>query len=223
MTHQRISLVLLAAGATVSAAALAHVPFLEQDDYTAEAPFVVLDVPNSKSLHASIDTPDDVDVFRIAIDEPMRIYTTTNIPFCAQYETYAVTYALTGPGLPQPEVDLPIELPDGHGAVVVRNVVNSVDERPVFFEPYGGRLMWEGPDYAIDDAPPGEYQMIVWNEDGELGNYIAVVGEAEIFGPEEIAQVRRVSPLLKRGQNLRVDCDPSADANGGAPVAAGAD
>lgn len=222
MKHHRISLLLLAAGATVSSAAGAHVPYLEQDDYTAEAPFVVLDVHNSKSLHGSIDTPDDVDVYQISIDEPMRIYTTTNIPFCPQYQTYSVTYAVTGPGLPQPEVDLPIELADGHGAIVIRNVVNSVDERPIFFEPYGGRLMWEGPDFAIDDAPPGEYRMVVWNETGELGDYIAVVGEAEIFGPEEIAQVRRVSPLLKRGKNLRVDCDPSADANGGPPITADA-
>ncbi len=82
--------------------------------------------------------------------------------------------------------------------------------------------MWEGPDYAINDAPPGNYLMIVWNENGELGDYIAVVGEAEIFGPEEIAQVRKVSPLLKRGKNLRVECDPSADANGGPPAAADA-
>ena len=122
-----------------------------------------------------------------------------------------MTYALVGPGLPAVEAGiLPIDVPDGHGAVLVRNRVTSVEDRPVFFEPYGGRLMWEGPEYLLDNAPPGEYQMVVWNEDGELGDYIAVIGQLEIFGPEEIAQTMRTAPLLKNGKNLMVDCNPQA-------------
>ncbi len=201
----------------VCAPAIGHVPYLEQDDYTSERPFVVEDVENSKSLHADIAAPDDYDVFSITIDEPKRIYTTTNIPHCQQYETYSVTYALVGPGLPSIDADaLPVALPEGHGGVIVRNPITSVEDRPVFFEPFGGRLMWEGPEYLIDEAAPGEYQMIVWNEDGIVGDYIAVIGQLEIFGPEEIAQVKRVAPLLKNGQNLHVDCNPQVD--GGRPL-----
>jgi hypothetical protein len=200
-------------------AALAHVPYLEQDDYSDAAPFVVEDVTNSKSIHAALDEVVDYDVFSITIDEPTRIYTTTNIPYCPQYESFAVTYALVGPGLPAPAEALPIELPAGYGAVIVRDSFDSTDDRPLFFEPFGGRMMWEGPVYAIDDAPPGTYRMIVWHDKGELGDYIAVIGEAERFGPKEIAQVRKVSPLLKAGQNLRVDCNPQVSE--GQPFTAG--
>ncbi len=205
------------AGLSLGMPAIAHVPYLEQMDYTSDQPFIVEDVENSKSLHADIAGPDDYDVYRITIDAPKRIYTTTNIPHCEQYETYSVTYALVGPGLPEIDADaLPVELPAGHGGVIVRNPIASVEDRPVFFEPFGGRLMWEGPEYMIDEAPPGEYQMIVWNEDGVPGDYIAVIGQLEIFGPAEIAQVKRVSPLLKNGKNLHVDCNPQAD--GGRPL-----
>jgi hypothetical protein len=47
-----------------------------------------------------------------------------------------------------------------------------------------------------------------------VGNYIAVVGQKEIFGPSEIAQAQRVSPLLRDGQNLMVECNPQAEAQG---------
>ena len=191
----------------------AHVPYLEETDYTLQSPFVVEDAENSKSFHSVLETSDDFDVYRIAVDEPTRIYTTTNIPFCAQYETYSVTYALIGPGLPAIDAEqLPVALPAGYGGVIVRNPVASVDERPVFFEPYGGRLMWEGPEFMIDATAPGEYQMIVWNENGEPGDYIGVIGQLEYFGPAEISQAMQTSPKLKDGRNLLADCNPQADA-----------
>jgi hypothetical protein len=204
---------LIAAGIlSLSSSLWAHVPYIEKTDYTSSTPFVLEDVENSKSIHGALMESDDVDIVSITIEEPARIYTSTNIPFCPQYESFAVTYALTGPGLPAPESNLPVTLPDGHGAIVVRTEFESVDDRPVFYEPFGGRLMWEGPDFAIDQAPAGEYRMIIWNESGASGNYIAVVGQKEIFGPAEIAQARRVSPQLRNGKNLLVECNPQADA-----------
>ncbi len=65
--------------------AYAHVPFLEGPDYTPEKPYVVHDVSNSKSIHAQIGTPGDVDVYRIDLDKPTRIYTQTDVPWCPQY------------------------------------------------------------------------------------------------------------------------------------------
>ena len=211
-TRKLLNIVAATVALCLSAPLYAHVPYVEKADYSSEAPFVVEDVENSKSLHAALEKPGDVDIVSITIEESARIFTSTNIPFCPQYESFSVTYALTGPGLPAPETDLPVSLPEGHGAVVVRNEFDTVDDRPVFFEPFGGRLMWEGPDFAIDDAAPGEYQMIIWNESGAVGNYIAVVGQKEIFGPSEIAQAQRVSPLLRDGQNLMVECNPQAEA-----------
>lgn len=197
------------AGLLAGGSALGHVPFLEQEDYSFAQPYVVKDVTNSKSIHAALSSPDDVDVYLIQIDQPTRIYTTTNVPFCPQFGTFGVTYALTGPGLPAPDIELPFELPAGHGAVVVRDQPSSAAERPTWLEPFSGRQMYTAPEYALDDAPPGDYRMIVWSERGETGNYIAVIGEAEIFNAPEIMQVRATSPLLKHGQNLMVDCDPT--------------
>ena len=73
--------------------ASAHVPFLEEQDFSAQSPFIVEDVENSKSLHGTLESSDDYDVFMISLETPARLYTTTNIPFCPQYETFSVTYA----------------------------------------------------------------------------------------------------------------------------------
>lgn len=197
-----------AALALAAATAYAHVPFLEEADYTPEKPYVVHDVENSKSIHAQIGAPGDVDVYRIDLERPARIFTQTDIPGCPQYAGFAVTYALAGPGLPAPAIPLPVALPAGHGAIVVRE--DAIAARESWVEPFSGRRMWLGEALAIDDAPPGTWRMIVWNEQGQTGDYIAVIGEAEIFNAPEIRQVAATSPKLKNGRNLMVDCDPTA-------------
>jgi hypothetical protein len=201
------------AGATVGCflplAAGAHVPFVEEQDYSRDQPYVVEDVTNSKAISAALASADDVDFYRITINEPTRLFVTSNVPFCSQYREFGVSMALAGPGLPAPAARLPVALKEGHGAIVIRDIVTEPDQRPVFFEPFSGRQSWEGPEYALDEASPGTYEIIVWNEQGRTGDYMAVIGEAERFGPAEIRQVRAASPKLTGGRNLMVDCDPT--------------
>jgi hypothetical protein len=205
----------LATGSLLGAFSLtasAHVPFVEETDYTPEKPYIVHDVENSKAISAQIGKPGDVDVYSIELDQPARIFTKTDVPWCAQYERFGVTYALAGPGLPAPVIALPVKLPKGYGAVVVR--FNPDEPRESWVEPFSGRKIWLDGEFALDPAPAGKYQMIVWNERGETGDYIAVIGEGEIFNAPEIQQVMAASPKLKDGANLMVKCNPTVAAAG---------
>jgi hypothetical protein len=195
--------------ATLPLAAVAHVPFLEEADYTEAAPFVVTDVENSKSVSAQLQTPDDVDFYRITLTGPARIVFGSNVPFCRQYAGFGVSMALIGPGLPPSETAIPVALQPGDGVVVIKDEPGDPAQRPVFFEPTSGRQSWRGPKYSMSQAPAGTYTLAVWNEQGRTGDYIAVIGEAEYFGPAEISQTRKTSPKLSRGRNLMVDCDPT--------------
>lgn len=206
-TLHRLPALPLAALLLAPLTALAHVPFLEEADYTPERPYVVKDITNSKSIHARIGTPGDVDIYVMDVTAPLRIFTQTDIPWCPQYEDFGVSYALTGPGLPPPAIPLPVELPPGHGAVVVRD--NVAAGRRTWDEPFSGRRMWVGDSFALDDAPPGRYQMVVWNERDQTGDYIAVIGEDEIFNAPELRQVAATSPKLRDGADLMVDCNPT--------------
>lgn len=208
--HSSVTSVGLASGCALCAlamAAQAHVPFVEEVDFSQDNPYVVQDVENSKSIHAHIGTVGDVDVYRIDLDKPARIFTKTDIPWCPQYENFGVTYALAGPGLPAPAIALPVALPPGYGAVVVRDT--SAQPRETWIEPFSGRQIWLGAEQALDDASPGTYQMIVWNERGQTGDYIAVIGEAEIFNAPEIRQTVETSPKLRDGADLMVKCNPT--------------
>lgn len=195
---------------------MAHVPFLEQGDYTEQAPFLVADVENSKAINAQLRTPDDVDFYRIELTEPARIVFGSNVPMCRQYAEFGVTMALVGPGLP-PRDGIPVALQPGEGAVVVRDDFADATQRPLFFEPNSRRQSWTGPK-ELAQVPPGVYTLVVWNEQGRTGDYIAVIGDEEIFGPAEIRQVQQTSPLLTHGRNLMVDCDPTrTDTSGKQP------
>lgn len=201
--------------ATIAVAALpavsaAHVPYLEEHDYTAEAPLEIENVTNSKALNSRIEPAGDVDFFRIRLDKPTRLVISSNIPFCSPYREFSVTFALMGPGLPAPKIKLPVPLPEGTGALVVRDFVTDPDKRRVYFEAIGGGLSWPGPDLVKNDVPPGTYQVIVWNEQGRTGDYIAVIGETDIFGPAERAQSKRIYPKVEHGKSLMVPCDPTA-------------
>jgi hypothetical protein len=187
--------------------ASAHVPFIETDDFTLLDPFIVEDVPNSKAIYAYLENAEDYDVYYFELTEPTRIFASTTITLCPEYADFAVTFALTGPGLPEPDFDLPVRLRPGHGAVIVRDTFDSAETREWFYEPYGGRYYFRAPDYIIDDAMPGQYQMIVWNESGLVGDYTAVIGEGEYWGPAERAQAGKVSKFLGEREDIHVPCN----------------
>ena len=200
--HQRARVPATAVLLALPAICAAHVPYLEEQDYFAAAPLEIRDVTNSKALNARLEPAGDVDFFQIRLDTPTRLVVSSNIPFCPQYREFSVTFALIGPGLPAPDVKLPVPLPKGMGAIVVRDVITDPEKRTVYFEPRSGRLTWTGPDLARDNVPPGNYQVIFWNEQGRAGDYIGVIGETDIFGPADREQAKKINPRLEHGKNL---------------------
>jgi hypothetical protein len=197
---------LLMASGSVSA----HVPFVETDDFTVLDPFIVEDVPNSKAIYAYLESAEDVDVYYFELTEPTRIFASTTITLCPEYTEYSVTFAVIGPGLPEPDFDLPVRLRPGHGAVIVRDPIESAETREWFYEPYGGRYYFRAPDFILDDAMPGEYQIVVWNESGTVGDYTAVIGEGEYWGPAERAQAGKLMGFLDERKDMHVPCNVEA-------------
>jgi hypothetical protein len=197
----------LAAISYFSSSAEAHVPYLEDSDFSPTMPFTVENISQSKAMYAHLENNQDVDHYSMQVEEPTFIYLHTSIPYCAEYADFSVSYAITGPGLPKPDANLPIELADGHGAIIVRDPLSTVDDRVVSYERFSGRNYWEGPVFSITVEQPGEYQMIVWQEDGDSGDYIAVIGREEIFGPEDILRAAMTTPKIRNGEELHVSCN----------------
>lgn len=198
-------LLTLALGAWASVS-LAHVPFIETEDYDSTRPFTVEDVTQSKAIYGWLDAASDHDVFVLEVPEATRIYTHSLVPYCEEYRDFTVTYALIGPGLPASTEPLPVELPEGAGAVIVRETLSADRQRPVTYEPFSARSYFQGPEFAVDAAAPGQYQLVVWNEAGRMGDYVAVVGEAEQFGALDIVRATRHTITLRRQAELHTSC-----------------
>ena len=81
--------------------ALAHVPYLEEDDFTEEDPFQVKSIEQSIAVYAWLEFEDgyseDIDVYTFELTEPARVFVESLVPECAEYKDFLPWFALVGP------------------------------------------------------------------------------------------------------------------------------
>ena len=117
----------------------AHVPYLEDRDFSVEYPFEIeYSIEQSLAIYAWLEnnTPDnseDVDVLVFQLNEPTNVYLEIIVPVCQGYEEFRPWIALAGPGLPEPITPLPFDIPSGYGIEVIKNV-NKGETRETFYE-----------------------------------------------------------------------------------------
>jgi len=137
--------------------ALAHVPFVEHLDFTEKKPFRIWgDVENSKAIYAWFKTGEDV------VTEPLRLLVSSVVPICQGYEDLLPWFAVVGPGLPETEETLPFDIPEGYGAVVVKNLEPG-ESRATFCEPFGGKHYYSGPLFDQQVSEPGTWYIYYWD------------------------------------------------------------
>lgn len=190
----------------VSFSSQAHVPYIEGKDYPDGEDFVITNVGQSKAFYAYLDA-DDIDGFEIRLAETDRIYVSTLIPFCREYAYFDINFALIGPGLPTTTETLPVEIPSGHGAIVHIAGFKDWADRPYMYEMFSDRQYFDGRSYTQKPAEPGTYRFVVWHKDGEAGDYVAIVGRAEEFGPSDMKLAVINTPIIRRKDEMHSECD----------------
>ena len=161
--------------------AQAHVPYIENKDYSAEHPFVINDsIENSKAIYAWFDTGTDVDVYTFEVSTPVTVYAKAIVIACPSLETPLPWFAVVGPGLPIPDEALPFKLPDGYGAVVVQNKKPG-ERRVTFYEPFSAKTYFDGPEFNQEVTTPGSWYIYYWDPYKIGGDYVAVLGSKESF------------------------------------------
>ncbi len=191
--------------------AFAHVPYLEHQDYTETEPFQVRkSIEQSIAVYAWLENDrinpcKDIDVYTFEIADPTRVYIEAIVPVCPEYEKFVPWFALVGPGLPEPEHKLPFTIPEKYGVVVKENVKPG-EPREKFYEPFGGKWYYEGPvfDETVDE--PGIYYVYYWDPYEKSGDYVAVLGYKERFGPLDILRALIYTPMIRLNIELHVEC-----------------
>jgi len=159
----------------------AHVPYIENKDYSAEHPFVVKDsIENSKAIYAWFSTGTDVDLYTFEISTPVTVYAKAIVIACPSLETLLPWFAVVGPGLPVPDEALPFRLPDGYGTVIVQNKKPG-EPRDTFFEPFSAKTYFDGPEFKQEVTTPGSWYIYYWDPYKIGGDYVAVLGLKESF------------------------------------------
>ncbi len=196
----------LTAGFLFAQPAVAHVPYLEDTDYSPEAPFEIPEpLEKSRAFYSWLETGDDIDVFTFQVNEPVRLFAQAIVPVCQGYEELLPWFAVVGPDLPLPDVPLPFDLPPGYGAWVVQNE-EPWTPRETFFEPFGDKWYFDGPVFDEVVSTQGTWYLYYWNPYGIAGDYSAIVGAAEIWDPSDILRAIVYTPMMRAGEELHIEC-----------------
>jgi hypothetical protein len=201
------SIIILLTSSIISA----HVPYIERRDYSERNPFFVWKmIEKSKAFYAWLENDgdnicDDIDVFKFKIkNNPKNVYIELIVPVIEDfYKDFVPWFALVGPKLPDPDQELPFEIPEGYGAIVKENVEPGTD-RESFYEPFGGKSYYYGPVLDMDLSEPGTYYIYCWDPYFEGGDYVLVIGKGEFFGPIDIIRSLINTVIIRKNGEIHI-------------------
>jgi hypothetical protein len=131
-----------------------------------------------------------------------RVFAQLGVPFTERLEDFRPALALLGPGLP--EVDLPFNIPDDLGGLLLTS--DDVVEPEFFHEPFTGTDSWIMGDLETVLSQNGRHYFVAFVPDGTTGKLWVAPGKAEQFGlddilslPATIQQVREFHEVSSAG------------------------
>ncbi len=185
-----LAIVLGVAVAMVAApVAEAHRPYFEEEDIQAEDPWLIDDSSISTALYAALNSRLDVDYYAFEGKAGEVILLALTIPQIEGQEAFAPYLALIGPGLPDLEAltESPLgqsllertTLPERMGGLLIEPPPGAA---PTFYEPFSRTSYWERQEERVSLPLDGQYLVVVWHPEGEVGRYTFVIGEKERLG-----------------------------------------
>lgn len=157
---------------------MAHQPFFESEDITADMPWQIKDPNISTAIYASLESQDDVDYYSFNGSKNQSILLSITIPQIAGQENFTPAMALIGPGLPT--FDLPKRIAKSQGGGV--QILPSPKNATPFFEPFTRTSYWTRQEQNVTIPENASYAVAVWDGEGQLGRYVFVIGTKEIRG-----------------------------------------
>lgn len=201
--------------------AYAHVPYVEGLDFQDDAAFTARPpIEKSLALYSSFSSATDQDrvVFTLteadfkdakavvdAAGRPGRkVSFNTIVPACVPYASVLPSVALIGPqqdGLPQEAAgaQLPFTVAADQGVFALVNT----EQGPVMEESITGTRYFEQKTGSLIATVPGTYEIVVWEPQGRIADYVLVVGDEEIFGAADIMQSLKRIGYLRAGREIK--------------------
>ncbi len=183
MNNVRLVALILTAALTLSRTALAHQPFCEFADLTADAPWQVPDAAISYAYFGNIYPAGDLDYFSFEAAAGQEILLSLSIPAIDDLAVFSPVMSLVGPGIAgEPSAQLPESL--GISPDEGTKMIPLGDTPRYWFEPFGRRYYWNWEDYYWTAPQSATYRVVLWHPEEEIGRYSFVIGKREVFGGE---------------------------------------
>ena len=194
--------------------AAAHMPSIERRDFTENRPFKVKGtIEKGQAIYAYLQSGSDVDVYRFIVTreeiskkDGVHLRIRANMPACKGAAEFLPWLAVVGPGLPAPTEEIPFTLREGYGAVVVKNTEPG-KEKKFFYEQYSKKSYYIMDNYEYTITEPGTWYVYYWDPYGQGGDYVAVWGIKDVFGPGDGLKMLINLPGIVSDRIMHTDCE----------------
>jgi hypothetical protein len=157
---------------------LAHQPFFEDTELSANNPMYIKDPTISTAVYATLETANDVDYYTFNGTKGETVFLSITIPQIAGQENFTPIMALIGPGLPYADLPDKVVKPGDYGAIILPPPANATS----FFEPFSRTSYWTRQEQNVTLPENSSYSVAVWDDRGEVGRYVFVIGNKEVPG-----------------------------------------
>ena len=173
----------------VTQGALAHQPAMS--DGTAIGPDSAIeldDIQLSRVVYHEITEAAPSLWLTFEVDEPQSLFVSLGLPLLDQLEDFRPAFAVLGPGLP--DVQLPIDVPEGLGGVLF--ATDDVIDPDVFYEPFSRTSSWILREEYVHLPEAGTYFIVAFVPSGEPGKLWIAPGDREEFTLADIVKLSGV-------------------------------
>jgi hypothetical protein len=206
--------ILLAALCFFSLPAAAHMPSIERRDFTEKRPFKIKGtIEKGQAVYAYLKSGSDVDVYRFVVTQEeisekgiVTLRVRVNVPACKGAEEFLPWLAIVGPGLSSPTEEMPFTLPEGYGAIVVKNTEPGA-ERNFFYEQYSKKSYYITDYYDYTITEPGTWYLYYWDPYNLGGDYLALWGVKDSFDPGDGLKMLLNLPAIVSDRVMHSECE----------------
>jgi hypothetical protein len=201
---------------------LAHQPFFEDQEFAADNPGHIKDPTVSTAFYATLETPTEVDYYEFNGSRDQSILLSITIPQITGQENFTPDMALMGPGFPPGDLPKQVIKPQDSGVLILPSPANATS----FFEPFSRTSYWTRQEQYVKLPASGSYSVAVWDDKGEAGRYVFVIGDREIPGGDPAFPLKMKNYWTPVNQSIADNHQGNAQANltsepqgGGGPMA----
>ena len=144
------------------------------------------------------------------------------IPQIKGQENFTPTMALMGPGLPPGDLPKQVIKSQDTGVLILPSPMNAT----AFFEPFSRTSYWTRQEQYVRLPANGSYSVAIWDDNGQVGRYVFVIGDREIPGGDLAFPLKMRNYWTPVNQSIAYDYQENGQANqtsgqqgGGGPMA----